>query len=145
MKNKLIATLLLAAHLAGCYSMRTTTISPTEIIADEQPSTVRVTLTDGTQLTLEDPTTRNDSISGFVSISAAGTIELADGRRMTVTDPTTETVFSTVALSDVRSLEVRSFSEGKTWALVLGVPVGLLGVLVGLGAIACRTTQNCFQ
>ena len=97
---RLIATLLIAVHLAGCYSWRATTTSPAEVIAEEQPSAVRVTLTDGTRLTLDAPTIRGDSI----------------GR--------------VAALSDVRTIEVRRFSIGKTVGLVLGAPlVGLVSLL----------------
>ena len=39
---RLIAALLLAVQLAGCRSWRARTTSPAEVIADEQPSTVRV-------------------------------------------------------------------------------------------------------
>ena len=64
MKRKLIATLLLAVHLTGCYSWRPTTISPAQLIAEEQPDKVRVTLTDETRLTLDRPRIGNDSIWG---------------------------------------------------------------------------------
>ena len=101
-----VALLMLVLHLTGCYSWRTTTASPAQLIVDEQPSTVRVTLTDGTQRTLPDPTVRNDSISG-------------------------------VALSDVRAVEVRSFSTGKTLGLIVGVPLGLAAVGVVYLLIVC--------
>ena len=107
MKKKLIATLLLAVHLTGCNSWHTPTISPAEVIADEKPSEVRVTLKDGTRLTLDDPTIRGDSI---------GTV---------------------AALSDVRTIEVRRFSIGKTVGLVLGAPVVGIVSLLAYFSIVC--------
>ena len=59
---RLIAALLLSVQLAGCHSWRARTTSPTQVVADEQPSKVRITLTGGTRLTIDDPTIRNDSI-----------------------------------------------------------------------------------
>ena len=79
-------------------------------IAEEQPSTVRVTLADGTQLTIDDPTIQNGSIGG-------------------------------VDLSDVRLIEIRSFSTGKTVALVIGVPVGLAIMVVA----NCLVDDHCLR
>ena len=70
-----VALLMLVLHLTGCYGWRTTTVRPGELIAVEQPSAVRVTLTDGTQRTLPDPTIRNDSISG-VALADVSTFEV---------------------------------------------------------------------
>ena len=107
MKRKLIAALLLAVHLTGCHSWHTATMSPAEVITDEQPSTVRVTLTDGTRLTVDDPTIQNDTIGGVV------------------------------ALSDVRTIEVRRFSIGKTVGLVPGTPVVGIVSLLAYVSIVC--------
>lgn len=98
-----IAALLLAVHLTGCHGWHPTTISPAQLIAEENPSTVRVTLTDGRQLTLVDPTIRNDSIVFEIGRVTAG-----------------------VVLSDVSTVEVRRFNADKTIGLILAVPVGLV-------------------
>jgi hypothetical protein len=45
------------------------------MIEEEQPSTVRVTLTDGTEVTLRGPLIRNDSIGG-VALSDISTVEV---------------------------------------------------------------------
>ena len=59
--RRVIAALFLVL-LNACYSWRTATISPAQLIAEQEPSIVRVTLTDGMQLTLRDPSIRNDSL-----------------------------------------------------------------------------------
>jgi len=61
LSRRIIAALLLM-QLTACYSWRSTTISPWQVIAEEKPSDVRVTRTDGSQLTLVDPFIRNGSI-----------------------------------------------------------------------------------
>ena len=98
--RRLIAALLLVL-LTSCYSWRPTTISPARIIAEEEPSTVRVTLADGTQLTLDDPTIRSDSI-----VSKEGEAQ--------------------VVVSDVSRVELRLLSVAKTIGIIVAVPVGLV-------------------
>ena len=114
--RRVIAALLLVL-LTGCYSWRPTTISPAQLIAEEEPSTVRVTLRDGTQLTLGDPTIRNDSIVG------------EDGEAQ-------------VVVSDVFRLELRQLNVTKT--VVVGIfvaPVVLAVVLV----VACVESDDCLE
>ena len=108
-----VTAALLVVLLTACHSWRTTTISPAQFIAEEEPSSVRVTLRDGTQLTLDDPTIRNDSI-----VSEDGEAQLV--------------------VSDVFRLELRQFSVTKT--VVLGiflVPLGLAVVLI----VNCAATD----
>ena len=107
-----MAVLLLALHLQACMSWRRTTISPAQLIAEEEPSSVRVTLANGSQLTLVDPTIRNDSRVH------------EDGR-----------VY--VVVSDVSTVEVRGFSMLKTMPVILG---GLLFIVAcPLGAADCTS------
>ena len=95
--GRLVAALLLAVHLTGCYSWHTTTIRPAQLIAEENPSAVRITLTDGETVTVKDPTMRNDSIVGVTD--AVGAL---------MTRPVG------VASRDVRLLEVRRLSVTKS-------------------------------
>ena len=124
---RLIAALLLAVHLTGCYNWHTPTISPAQIIADEQPAKVRVTQTDGTRLTLDDPTIQNDSIRGR---SGPGII-------FSLFAPS-----SSVALSDVSTIEVRRLSAGKTPGAVVGVPLLAWGAVVLIFAV-CGFGKEC--
>ena len=91
--RRVIAALLLVL-LNACYSWRTTTISPAQLIAEEEPSIVRVTLTDGRQLTLRDPTIRNDSLVH------------ENGR-------------ARVVLSEVSAVEIWHFSVAKTIGIII--------------------------
>ena len=99
--RRVIAALLLVL-LTACHSWRPTTVSPQTLIPDEQPSSVRATLTSGQVITVRDPTMRNDSIVGAMM---------------------------RVASRDVRLLEVRWFNALKTVGLVLGTAVGVAAVL----------------
>ena len=84
--RRVIAALLMVL-LNACYSWRPTTISPAQLIAEEEPSAVRVTLTDGRRLTFVDPFIDNDSlVQGYravpVVVSEISTVEV---RRLSVT------------------------------------------------------------
>ncbi len=115
--GRLVAALLLAVHLTGCHSWHTTTIRPAQLIAEENPSAVRITLTNGRgRLIVVDPTIRNDSI-------------------------VPESGRAYVAVSDVSTIEVRHLSVWKTIAL----PFGSFAGLVALGGIACVVDNGCFN
>ena len=116
--RRVIAALLLVL-LTACQSWRPTTVSPQGWTPEERPSSVRVTLMDGETVTVEDPTVRNDSIVGATEVGVG------------------------VASRDVRLLEVRRFSVGKTVGLVLGIPVVVFAVLVVVLIIECER-GNCY-
>ena len=106
--RRFIAALLMVL-LTACHSWRPTSVSPQRLIAEDQPSSVRVTLMDDETVTIDDPTMRNDSIVG---------VRDADGALMS--SPVG------VASRDVRLLEVRRLSVTKN--IVLFVP--LIGVVL---------------
>ena len=106
-RGRPIALLLLALQLAGCSSWQPSVAGPPRFaIQYEAPDQVRVTRLNGDRLVIRNPTMRGGSINGT-----------AEGEAVNV--PT----------SDVRQLEVRRFSGGRTVGLVLVViPVFALGV-----------------
>ncbi len=106
-----IAALLLAL-LAGCQSWHATTVNPRTLLPEEQPSYVRLTLTDGTIVTIKNPIVRNDSI---VSAEAAEAAQLGGLRS------------ESVALGDVQSVEVERFSTAKTIGLAVVIVGGIFG------------------
>ncbi len=110
--RRVIAALLLVL-LTACHSWQPTTVSPQGWTPEERPSSVRVTLATGETVTVENPTVRNDSIVGVTDASVG------------------------VASRDVRSLEVRRFSVGKTIELGLGIAAGLAAVAAVVILIAC--------
>ena len=111
--RRVIAALLLVL-LTACHSWRPTTVSPQGWTPEEQPSSVRATLTNGETVTIENPTVRNDSIVGVTDASVG------------------------VASRDVRSLEVRRFSVTKTVGLVLGISAVLAAIAVVDFIIECE-------
>ena len=64
------ALLMLVLYLGACTSWRPSTVSPRQLIEEEQPGAVRVTTTDGTRVLLREPSIEADSIS-YVSLDLA--------------------------------------------------------------------------
>ena len=101
--RRFIAALLLVL-VTACQSWRPSPVSPQQLIPEERPSRVRVTLTDGETVTVKDPTMRNDSIVGVTDAVGALT------RRGVK-----------VASRDVRLLEVRRLSVTKNIVLAVSL------------------------
>ena len=111
--RRFIAALLLVL-LTACHSWQPTTVSPQQLIAEEQPSSVRVTLMNDETITLEYPTMRNDSIIGVV--------------------PYLTGYSRTVAVSDVSRFEVRQPNAGRTRVLLLLTGLAAIGIAIGIYA-----------
>ncbi len=113
--RRVIAALLLVL-LTACHSWQPTTVSPQQLIAEEQPSSVRVTLMNDETITLEYPTMRNDSIIGVV--------------------PYLTGYSRTVAVSDVSGVEVRQLNAGRTTVLSL-LLAGVAAFGIALANYSC--------
>ena len=92
-----LALVLLALQLQACGSWQPTTLSPPQLIEEEEPSRVRITRTDGEQVIIQSPEVRADSIVGHYNLrSEFGSEDMS------------------VAVSDVRQIETLRFSPGRT-------------------------------
>lgn len=103
--GRLALAVLSAGLLAGCKTWQATTVSPERLIAEERPSSVRVTTSDGVTITLRDPSVVNDSILS----RASGTGTALAGSR------------PGVERRNVSSLEVARFSPGRTIMLASAI------------------------
>jgi hypothetical protein len=108
--RRFVAALLIPL-LAACQSWRPTAAAPQTAIANEQPSSVRVTLMNGDVFTLRNPTITSDSIVG-----------------------TTDAGVTAVASRDIRLFQLRRLHLPRT--VVLGAGVALLASLAAFAA-AC--------
>ena len=104
--RRIIACILLPAYLAACSTWTTQEASPQQVLQDEQPDKVRVTLTDGSQVEVFQPVVSGDTLTG-----------VAEGQQRNI------------PLASVSELELR---EGDTIATVLLIGSVVLGVAVGL-------------
>ena len=103
--RRLVAALLLLAT-TGCQTWVPSTMSPSNLVTSEAPSSVRVTRTDGDVLTIREPVIRNDSI-----------VSAAEDQIEPVGVPT----------RDATSVEVRRLNPGKSLLLAAGVVAIALG------------------
>jgi ferric-dicitrate binding protein FerR (iron transport regulator) len=109
--SRLKALAMTALLLGGCSTWRMQGQAPaTAVSATASPPHVRVTLLDGTRLEMYQAAVQGDSL-----------VEV---------DPDAWPPRIAVALSDIRALEVRTHSGGKTTLLVAGIAVGLLALWV---------------
>jgi hypothetical protein len=126
-KRRLSALLLLSLYLTGCTTWRPVTVSPRQLIEDEQPGLIRIVQADGTQLELRNPRLERDSVTAVFSV------RLSSGRFVTDT--------ARIALTDVTAVETKRLSIIRTAALtVVAVPVLFVAVLV----TACADPDDCW-
>jgi hypothetical protein len=107
----LVATGLLAS--ASCQTWRATTVAPQQLVTQEHPSVVRLTLENGGVVVLAQPTVRNDSLASAVDPGAGA------------------------PLTDIRVLEVRRFSVARSVGLAL-----VVGAIGASWAAMARRTQG---
>lgn len=105
--------ILLAIQVSGCASWKVAPGPPAQVIAEEQPSRIRVILEHRDTLVFEDPIVDADTLAGFVEPMG----------------PTR------VPLSHVTLLQLRKTSALKTFGLVYLV-VGVAGAIAFI--IACE-------
>ena len=106
-----VLLLFLLLHLTACQAWQSVSldaISPDQLIEEDRPDRVRVTMPDGTQVELENPSVEGDELVGY-----AGGYERVGGRLI-------QTGSVPVPLADILMLEIRNFSLGRTVLLVLG-------------------------
>ena len=119
--------------LGGCSTWRMQGQAPaTAISATPSPPHVRITLRDGTMLEAYDTVVRGDSLIGVgPADSPRDTIMYGRFVALPVSHPRIA-----VALSDIRTLEIRTHSGGRTALLVTGITVVLFvaAVIVAMAA-----------
>jgi len=108
--RRILSCILLPAYVASCTSWRVEPVSPAQVVSQDKPSTVRVTLNDGSRFELESPVVSGDSLLGLVKDESYGQ--------------------RAVLLADISKVEIRIGDALKTAGLVVGLPLLLIGVVV---------------
>jgi len=119
--RRFIACILLPAYLAACSTWTTQEASPQQVLQDEQPDKVRVTLTDGSQVEVYEPAVSGDTLIG-----------LREGQQVSI------------PLASVTQLELREGDTVKSIALATGIVVGVGALVVGGFLIWCAASEECF-
>ena len=116
--KRAIAVSLAVLHLWACSTWQTTNTAPEQILAQQQPDRIRVTMTDGSEFVLLKPRIQGDSLAGLALFD----VPLGAGR------PATEPTPTSVALEEIRHVAVERSNQGTR--LLAGV------VLIGLVIVA---------
>ena len=112
--RRIISCILLPCYLVACSTWKTQEASPQQVLA-EQPDKVRVTLSDGSQVVVEEPVISGDTLTG-----------VAEGQQRSI------------PLSDVADVQVKKTEALLTAAFVFGTVVVVGAVALGVAyAIVC--------
>ena len=121
--RRTLSTVLLLAYLSGCTEWRVAGPTPAEFIAREAPENVRLTRTDSSQIVVEAPRVRSDTLFGIL-LGGAGKGDTVQRYA--------------VALADIRTVEVRKVSTKRT----LGLAAGVLGGFLVIALLSCAGSSN---
>ena len=116
--RRILSCILLPAYVASCTSWRVEPLSPAQVVTQDQPSAIRVTLNDGSRFELESPVISGDSLQGLVKTEAYRQ--------------------RAVLLADIARVEIRKGDALKTAGLV----VGLVMLFAGITATAACASSD---
>ncbi len=108
----LVSLLVVATSATACRTWQPATTSLEELIAEERPERVRVTVPGGTQMTLRNPILVNDSLVAGVAPDPAAPFATARPG---------------LPASAVEGVEVAQLNRGRTIALGVGIVAMALG------------------
>ena len=131
--RRVLSSILLPLYLSSCTYWQVPPVSPEQAITEDQPSKIRVTLTDSSTVEMEQPRIVGDTLRGLVKGKPSSDV-VKDGRM-----PLLERV---VLLADIATLRVRNTSVGKSVLLGLGIVAGVFAGLVAALIIVC-SDQAC--
>jgi hypothetical protein len=118
------ALLMLALHLTGCMTWKPVTVSPRQLIEEQQPERIRLVQADGRQLDLIDPRLDGDTIT-------APDRSLRKHTRSGLRYDTTVRI----ALTDVTAVETRGYSA-------TGVAIGVVITPAAIFFVVRMTVMN---
>jgi hypothetical protein len=107
-----VALVIALLAVVGCVEWRPEAVpTPNSRAADRLPSQARIVTGDGRELLLRDPYVQHDSLMGEVPSGRGGVPELVG-----------------VPLNEIRSLEARRPSAGRSAVLAAGIVAGMIAV-----------------
>ena len=132
--RRLTCCLLLPVYLAGCSSWYVQEVTPQQLVTEGQPKKIRVTLTDGSQVVLEQPRVSGDTLMGKFAPKGVAPSAQVFVRGEQVSIP----------LSDVTDVAIQRTDAAKTTKLIVWtvLVVGAAVVVVAY-SIVCGETAWC--
>ncbi|MCZ6755833.1 MAG: hypothetical protein O7E49_11020 [Gemmatimonadetes bacterium] len=121
--RRILSCILLPAYLSSCVTnWEVQRASPEQVVDEEQPSQIRVTTTDHSEIVLDEPRVSGDTLIGLErDLSSYGSIYAAPDRAAALEIP----------LADISHVAINKIDAEKSMKLGLGVVgVALLVLLV---------------
>jgi len=116
--RRVLSSILLPVYLSSCTSWQVQSVSPEQVVTEDQPSAIRVTLTDSSKLEMEQPRIVGDTLRGLVKGESNDSLVERD-----------------VLLVEIATVRIKKTDPGRTAFLGLGIAaiIGLaaFGVAVG--------------
>ena len=111
--RRIISCLLLPAYLSSCVTnWEVQRGSPEQVVEEEQPSQIRVTTTDHSEIVLDEPRVSGDTLIGLErDLSSYGSIYAAPDRAAALEIP----------LADISHVAINKIDAEKSMKLGLGV------------------------
>jgi hypothetical protein len=120
---------LVFAYLSACTKWQVQQVSPQQLLAEGQPEKLRVSLADNTEVVLQRPEIRGDSLYGVRDESG---LRPGAPRR-----PPSHGTAAALPLADVEKVAVRTLNPVTT-GLVVGLGVAASIVVIGLAQMGDR-------
>ncbi len=129
--RRVVSAILLPVYLSSCTSWQVQSVSPEQVVEQEQPSQVRVTTTDQSEVVLEAPRVAGDNLLGLGdrNVSWAGSAYAVSDTGSALEIP----------LADISHVALKKTDATKSVMLVLGIVAGIFA----LTFVACGTGDGC--
>lgn len=123
--RRLVSSVLLAVYLSSCTSWQPLPVSPEQAIAEDYPSKIRLTLSDGSRLEMEQPRIVGDTVRGAVRNNSS-------------------LVERDVLLADIVTLKVRKSDVAKSILLFSGL-VAVASLALMAESYRCSSSESSVE
>ena len=123
--RRVLSSILLPVYLSSCTSWQVQPVSPEQVVTEDQPSKIRVTLTDSSELEMEQPRIVGDTLRGLVKGGADDSLVERD-----------------VLLADIATVRVKKTDATKSVLLGVGILAGVAVALVAASKAICRANTD---
>ncbi len=127
--RRVLSSILLPVYLSSCTSWQVQSVSPEQVVEQEQPSQVRVTTTGQSEVVLAAPRVSGDHLLGLGdrNVSWAGSIYAVSDTGSALEIP----------LADISHVALKKTDATKSVLLGLGIVAGIIVAGAALYVISC--------
>ncbi len=127
--RRVLSSILLPVYLSSCTSWQVQPVSPEQVVEEEQPSQVRVTTTDQSEVVLEAPRMSGDNLLGLGDRNASWA-----GSAYAVSDTGSALA---IPLADISHVAIKKTNTTNSVLLGLGIAAGAFVVVVAAYILQC--------